>query len=97
MGALEVDAGRSRFYADRDLMITRIRASVGTPAIGAAIVVDVLLDELVIASVEILDGENTGLLDVNEIFAIGSFVTVDITQVGTTGSGQDLTVTITTE
>jgi hypothetical protein len=96
-GMLEVDAGRSRFYADRDLTITRIRAAVGTPAIGAAIIVDVLLDELVIATVEIPDGEHTGLLDVDETFTIGQYVTVDITQVGSTGSGHDLTVTITTE
>lgn len=96
-GALEVDAGRSRFYADRDLTITRIRAAVGTQAIGATVIVNVLLDDVVLASVEIPNGEHTALLDVNETFTIGHYVTVDITQVGTTESGQDLTVTITTE
>jgi hypothetical protein len=96
-GVLEVDAGRSRFYADRDLTITRIRAAVGTPPTGAAVIVDVLLDEVVIATVEIPDGEHTGLLDIPEPFPIGHYLTVDITQVGTTASGQDLTVTITTE
>ena len=95
-GELFVKAGNGRYYSDLDLDIVRVRAAVGTPPTGNPVVVEVLRNGVSVAEVEIPEGEHTNYLDVSEPFTTGDYLTVNITAVGSTQSGADLTVTITT-
>ena len=95
-GELFVKAGNGRYYSDLDLDIVRVRAAVGTPPTGDPVVVEVLRNGVSVAEVEIPTGEHTAYTDVSEPFTTGDYLTVNITAVGSTQSGADLTVTITT-
>lgn len=102
-GDLSVLTGAHRLYNDTGatLTITKVRASVGTAPTGADVLVDVNLDGTTIF---------TGGVDRPQIAAVaftdvgvpavtawpdGSYLTVDIDQIGSTAAGADLTVTIT--
>jgi hypothetical protein len=95
-GDLFIKTGGSRYYADLDLDITRVRASVGTPPTGDPVVVELMRNGAVVTEVEIPDGENTAYTNVSEPFTTGDYLTVNIAAVGSLVSGRDLTVTITT-
>ena len=95
-GELFPKTGSGRYYSDIDVTVIRVRAAVGTPPTGDSATVDVLRNNERIAEVEIPDGDHTAYTDVTEAFTIGDYLTVNITAVGSTRAGADLTVTITT-
>lgn len=95
-GDLFLKTGNSRYYCDLDVDVIRVRASVGTAAQGNPVSVSVLRNGTSIADIDIPADDHTAYLDLSEPLTVGDYLTVDITAVGTTAAGADLTVTITT-
>jgi hypothetical protein len=87
--------GKGRFYFEGNRTITKIRASVGTPATGSSIVVDVLVNGSSIGTTTIPAGEYTATTTLSQAVTTGSYATVSILSVGSTYSGSDLTVVLT--
>lgn len=103
-GAVTVATGVHRVYniAGRPLKIKSVRASVGTAPTGAALVVDVKKSGTTIFTggtgrPTIAVSTNTAAAGTPAITAweADSYLTVDVTQVGSTIAGSDLTVQIT--
>jgi len=99
-GALAVKTGSSKQYVDRSLTIASIRASVGTPSAGAAVIVDVKKNGSTIfttpanrPTIAIGAGTAVGIPDVTSLVA-GDYLTADIVQVGSTATGAYLTVQV---
>ncbi|MEW9530590.1 hypothetical protein [Microbispora sp. NPDC049125] len=102
-GTLTVSTGTFRLYNDSGatLTIKAVRASVGTAPTGAAVVVDVKINGTTIfasapARPTIAVSTNTAKVTTFATGTIsdGSYFTIDITQVGSTAAGADLTVQI---
>lgn len=104
-GALEVKSNPLRIY-NRYTMnreITEVFINAATAPTGADLIVDVNIDGSTIwptqsNRVKILDGANTGVYAFGSppAWDIGSYITVDIDQVGATIPGSDLVIQILT-
>lgn len=97
---LQTATGSQRWYADGDYVINVVRASVGTPSSGASVIVDVNIDGTTIFTTQgnrptIAAGgyTATGTPDVTAL-SNGSYLTVDIDQIGSGTTGADLLVQI---
>lgn len=100
-GALSVLSGTSRLYNDSGTarQVTTVRASVGTAPTGSPVVVDVKKDGTslygVTAPPTISAGANTGAsVPDTTTWQPGEFLTVDVTAVGSSVAGSNLTVTV---
>jgi len=91
-----------RLYNDSGLTrtISKVRASVGTAPTGTSIIVDVLLGGTTVfttsgnrPTVAINGNTATGIPDITS-WADGTYLTVNIAQVGSTVAGADLTVSV---
>lgn len=98
--ALQVATGSQRWYADGDYVINVVRASVGTPSSGASVIVDVNIDGTTIfttqgnrPTIAAAGYTATGTPDVTAL-PDGSYLTVDIDQIGSGTTGSDLLVQI---
>lgn len=105
-GTLAVAAGTHRLHNDTGatLTITSVRATVGTAPTGADLIVDLNLDGSTIFTTQsnrptIAAGTSTDLANAINVTAwpSGSYLSVDIDQVGSTVAGSDLTVTVVAE
>lgn len=98
-GQLTVKTGGSRYYFEQPVTLQQVRASVGTPPTGASVIVDVQKNGSSIFPTSskpiIASGSNTATAvpDITSI-ASGDYLTVTITQVGSTVAGSDLTVEV---
>lgn len=102
-GNLVLRTGTNRYYNDtgKTLTISSVRASVGTSPSGSSVIVDVHKDGTTIFTTQsnrptITPGGTTSLVTTIESasFPAGSFITVDIDQIGSTVAGADLTVSV---
>lgn len=103
-GNLEVVAGAFRLYNDSGATwtITGVRASVGTAPTGASVIVDVNVDGTTIFTTQgnrptiAVSTSTSGLVtNMNTTsVATGSYLTVDIDQIGSTVTGADLCVQV---
>lgn len=100
-GTLAVGSGKFPIYNDTGGVwtFTAARAEVGTAPTGAGIVVQVKINGSNAFTVTIASGATTGsnLSPPTVQVPIGGKVTCDITQVGSTVPGADLSVTLTTQ
>lgn len=101
-GSVTAGAGTFRAYNDtgQTLTVSKIRASVATAPAGSALVVDVNLDGVTIftggtdrPSIAAGASTDTGVPAVTA-WPDGSYLTVDVDQVGSTTHGSDLVVTV---
>lgn len=100
-GTLTVGLGGSRFYVDRAGTLSTVRASVGTAPTGSAITVNVYKNgttsgSTVLSSpISISAGSYTatGTISTTSVSS-GDFFVVDITGVGSSTAGANLTVTL---
>lgn len=101
-GGLGTSVGTARIYNDtgKDLTFGLIRASVGTAPAGSALIVDVNLNGATIFTTQanrptIAPATNTDTAtpDVTT-WTAGSYLTVDVDQVGSTTAGSDLVVQV---
>jgi hypothetical protein len=88
-------------YNDTGFTLTmqKVRLAVGMAPTGASLIVDVLLNGASIFTStpkpRILAGQTTGVAVPNTTaWPDGSFLTVDVTQIGSTVAGSNLTVTV---
>lgn len=102
-GVLATGTGALRWYnrSGSTLTIATVEASAGSAPSGSSIIVDVNVDGTTIWStqanrVSIAAGANTGIQTTfnTTTIANGSYLTVDIDQVGSTSAGSDLVVQI---
>lgn len=97
-GTLGVLTGTQRLYVERAGTVTVVRASLGTPSVGSAVVVDVNKNgtSILTTPISIPAGQYTATGTIsNSAVSIGDYYTVDIDSVGSTSPGANLTVTIT--
>lgn len=94
-GQLTVRSGQHRWYNDtgQDRQVQTVRAAVGTAPAGSGLVVDLLRNGTSLATVTVPDGSTTATATPAATIAAGDYLTVDITQIGATVPGSDLTVT----
>lgn len=100
-GTLAVGVGGHRYYFNRAVTVTNVRASVGTVPTGAAVIVDVNKNGTTIFTTQgnrptIAVSTNTDATSAPDVtaFAAGDYMTVDVDQIGSTVAGADLTVQI---
>jgi len=95
-GALTVTTGTKRWYAPKAVTISRIVARVNTAPAGAAINITVNKNGSSGATLVIADG-GTKIINSSPSITLAEddYLTVDITQIGSTTAGSDLTVTFT--
>lgn len=94
-GALEITTGTVRWVAPKNINISKTTASVGTAPAGSSLIATLNKNGSTIDTLTIADGgttdANTGLsLTVNS----GDYLTVDITQVGSSTAGSDLNLIV---
>lgn len=97
-GAAAVTTGTIRYYLERDTTVSKVRAAAGTPPVGSPLAVDVLLNGVSLLAggpLEIPAGDHTAVRTIAVPASAGDYLTVDITQVGSTTPGADLTVSVT--
>jgi len=101
-GGLGTSVGTARIYNDtgKNLTFSLIRATAGTAPAGSAVIVDVNLNGVTIFTTQanrptIAAGTNTDTAtpDVTT-WTAGSYLTVDVDQVGSTTAGSDLVVQV---
>jgi len=97
-----VGTGVHRLYNDSGLTrtISKVRSAVGTAPTGATLIVDVLMGGTTIfttqgnrPTIAISGNTATGIPDVTS-WADGTYLTVNVAQVGSTVAGSDLTVSV---
>lgn len=98
-GAVVVGAGPHRITNDtlHTMRVGKITTSVGTAPTGASLIVEVLKNGVtLLGTAEILAGESYAVADLesSRSLAAGDYVTFDVTQVGSTVAGSDLTVQV---
>lgn len=94
-GALTVLTGTARWYSPRDIQITKIRSHASVAPAGASLNLSLKKNGSSIQTFNIAAGStssvNTGLtLNINE----GDYLTIDITQIGSSTAGSNLNVVI---
>lgn len=94
-GNLYAMEGRGRLYVERSGTVSNIRASVGTAPVGSAVVVDVLKNGSEVAILTIAAGSYTTVYTTPIAVSSGDYFTVNISSVGSTTPGADLTVAVT--
>lgn len=103
-GTLTTTTGKGRWYNDtgQTLVITGVRASVGTPPSGASIIVDVNLGGTTIFTTQgnrptiPAPGSTSGKVTNMNVtsWPSGTYLSVDVDQIGSVLAGADLTVQI---
>lgn len=98
-GTLAVATGKSRIYLEGAYTVETVRAAVSTAPTGAAIICDVLKNGTTIYSsgrptIAASGFTGTGSTPAVSTFTTGDYFTVDVTQIGSTIAGADLTVTV---
>lgn len=104
-GVVAIDVGTQRLYNDSgsNWTLNNVRASVGIAPAGASIIIDVKVNDATIFALPadqptIPSGSLTsGQMAVTGTTAVatGQYITVDVTQVGSTTAGSNLTVQLT--
>ena len=95
-GALTVTTGTKRWYAPKGITISKIIARVDTAGAGASINITVNKNGASAATLVIADGGTKIINSTPNITMVeDDYLTVDITQVGSTTAGSDLTVIFT--
>ena len=94
-GTLTVNTGTARWYSPRAVTITKIRKHVATAPVGAALNMTLKKNGSSIKTFSIAAGGSTNVTDnLNLSVAEGDYLTVDITQIGSTTAGSDLNIVI---
>lgn len=93
-GTAYVLTGKQRYYFESDGIITKIRLSAGTPPTGSGITARVNLNGTSLSTVTVAAAGYTSTTTLSQAVSAGDYLTLDITAVGSTTAGGDLTVEI---
>jgi len=95
-GTLESMVGDTRWVAPRNLFIKEIRATVGTASTGADLIIRINKNSTILNTVTVNSGALSSTNDgLSYSVSSGDYLTIDITQIGSTVAGSDLNVIIT--
>lgn len=101
IGGVTLFTGTQRVYNDDGVArtISKVRVSAGTAPTGAALIVDIKKNGTTVfpttAKPQVAIGANTGTaVPDTTSWANGDYLTVDVTQIGSTVAGSDLTIEI---
>lgn len=94
VGTVAVTTGVARQYLFLSCTLDSVRANVGTAPTGASLIAVVKKNGTTsLATATIAAGTNTVLVSgIGAALVAGDYLTVDVTQVGSTVAGSDLTV-----
>lgn len=96
-GTLSVTTGTARWYAPRDIELTRMRAHINTASVGSNVELRVNKNGSSIQTLSISAGQNnTSVISLSPPISVseGDYLTVDVTAVGSTTAGSDLSLII---
>lgn len=94
-GTLAVLTGTARWYPTKTISVIELRANVGVPPAGQDIKVDVLKNGVLDTTLTIAQGNYLSTAATVSIALLATdYVTIDITQVGSTTKGADLVVSL---
>jgi hypothetical protein len=94
-GVLTVATGTARWYSPRAVTITKIRKHVSVAPAGATLNMTLKKNGSSISTFNIADGSTTNVTNnLNLSVAEGDYLTIDITQIGSSTAGSDLNVVI---
>lgn len=102
-GTISLYAGDFRWYNDtgRTLTVSKVRAALGSAPTGSSAIFDVLKNGSTIFTTTanrptIATGSNTGVSGIPDVSTVanGDYLTVNISQIGSTSPGGDLTLTV---
>lgn len=95
-GVLETITGDVRWTAPKDINISSVEATVGTAPTGSSIIATLNKNGTVISTLTIGAG-STSVTNSNLAISVldGDYLTIDVTQIGSTVAGSDLNVIIT--
>lgn len=92
-GTLDVDSGSQRFYFNRDADLKTILTTVGTAATGSAIIAKIKKNNSDITdTITLPAGDTTKTQSSISSFVKNDFITIDVTQVGSSTAGANLFV-----
>ena len=90
-----MNTGTARWYSPRAVTITKIRTHVATSSAGAALNMTLKKNGTSIQTFSIAAGSTTDVTTgLNLSVAEGDYLTIDITQIGSSTAGSDLNVVI---
>ena len=96
-GTVTTGLSGSRYYVERSGTVNVVRASVGTAPTGSALTVDVLKNgtSILSSAISIAAGTNTatGTISTSSVSS-GDYFTINVTGVGSTIAGANLTVSV---
>jgi len=91
-GTLVTFTGTKRWWINGDYTISNLYAFVITPAVGANIDLSVNKNGTLAETISITANVNSSVKAANVSLALGDYITVDVTQVGSTTAGADLSL-----
>jgi hypothetical protein len=95
-GALEVHTGVKRLYAARTYTLSSVDAHLATAASGASVIINIKKNNVVAATLSLGAGSTSSLSNAFSVsLTQGDYLTIDITQIGSTTAGTDLYLTLT--
>lgn len=95
-GTVSVVNGSTRLYMDRNGTITTVRVGLGTAPVGASLIVTLNKNGAPLQTVTVPSTSNTAVVTgLTHAVLANDYLTVSITQIGTTVAGSDLTVSVT--
>lgn len=96
LGTQFVDTGTQRFYVDHPGFDLGMRVSLGTAPQGADFILVLRKNGSVLQTATVPAGQQTsGYITISPgTVSAGDYFTVDVTQVGSTAAGEDLTMTL---
>ena len=92
-GAVKTSTGTTRWWAPTNLSVASVICSVSTVPTGSALNLAIKKNGTTIETTSILADTATSSKDVSLSILAGDYITIDITQVGSTVPGADLVVT----
>lgn len=95
-GTVAVGALNPRWYPPANVTITGVRAYIATAPTGAALTVDLDKNGVNIQTITIADGANTAasVVPASPAILATDYLSLDVTQVGSTVAGEDLVIEI---
>ena len=100
-GAVSITTGQSRQYFEASYTLVTVRASVGTAPVGSSLTIDVIKNggsSILSSPLSITTGTNTATTTsfaAPGTLSTSDYLTVNVTAVGSSTAGADLTVTVT--
>lgn len=92
-GTIKTVLGTARWWVPTPIRISSIIASISTAPIGSDLIASIKKNGTQVSTATITDGSNSSTASVTIDADTGDYLTIDVTQVGSTGAGADMVIT----